>query len=655
MTLEFLVNLDFDESQSLILAEASSPAIWLNPAIKIFLSRVKAVKYESRIEIKADLNSLGNIYKQLISKLNEIGCNVQETSVAQEIFEDVKKKEVEFYEHTQKAYDIWSRKAEPKELKAFEEIISSHIKRELTKLQFLSALHLAISQNACNFSVPGAGKTTIVYSAYAYLKSLEDTDSKHIDRILVIGPLASFIAWQKEYENCFGYPAKSARIMAGMTFRERHGILKGINPYYRDIELIHTSFQTACNYEDEIAEFLAHPTLKTMLVIDEAHNIKREDGVWAQACIRLADNANARVILTGTPAPNGYEDLYNLFKFLYPQKNIIGFPRPNLISMTENRMSSEPMRERIRPFFTRITKKNLDLPDIHQELIKLEMSPSEKRIYQLIEDSIIPTLQKDEELIIEPFQRANMIRLRQAVSNAQMLLMPLEEFSLNLDADSGISIKNTEAYELIKNFKFVESAKYLELKRLCKEKLEVGQKILIWSYFISTLDNIEENLAKDLDIKVMRISGETPSEGNGEVSDVEQLTREQIIRAFIDDDDAKILVANPQALGESVSLHYSCHTAIYFDRDFNCGRFIQSKDRIHRYGLPKNVITNYYYFSYNDTIDIDIATRLDIKETRMNNLIERDEIPLFREMDDGAGEEDDIKAVLKSYAARKLR
>lgn len=655
MTNKFEVTLDFDESQNVILADASSANIWLYPAMKIFLSRVKAVKNDSRITIKTDSDSLGNVYRQLINKLKETGCTVLESAAAAYSFEEVKKKESEFYEHTQKALDIWTRKGEPSELKSFEEVVGTKIKRELSDLQFLSALHLAISQNACNFSVPGAGKTTIVYSSYAYLKSLPISDIKHIDRLFVIGPLTSFIAWQKEFQLCFGYEAKSVRIMAGMADIERQGILKGINPYYRDVELIHASFQTACNYEEQISEFLLHPTLRTMLVVDEAHNIKREDGVWAQACIRLADKASARVILTGTPAPNGYEDLYNLFKFLYPQKNIIGFPRPNLISMSENRMSSEPMRTRIRPFFTRITKKNLGLPGIKEEIVEITMSPNEKRIYEIIEDSIVPILNNDEEGNIQPFQRANMIRLRQATSNPEMLLRPLEDFSLNLEAESGISIKETEAYELIKSFEFTQSAKYSMLKKICGEKLGKGQKVLIWSYFISTLDNLEEKLASDLGTQVLRISGETPSEGNIQTSEVDQVTREKIIRLFIDDEDAKILIANPQALGESVSLHYSCHTAVYFDRDFNCGRFIQSKDRIHRYGLPKDIITDYFYLSYIDSIDEDIATRLEIKETRMNNLIERDEIPLFREFTDGSGETDDVGAVLKSYAARKLR
>ena len=39
--------------------------------------------------------------------------------------------------------------------------------------------------------------------------------------------------------------------------------------------------------------------------------------------MELAKLATSRVVLTGTPAPNGYEDLYNLFKFIWPDRDII--------------------------------------------------------------------------------------------------------------------------------------------------------------------------------------------------------------------------------------------------------------------------------------------------------------------------------------------
>ena len=39
------------------------------------------------------------------------------------------------------------------------------------------------------------------------------------------------------------------------------------------------------------------------------------------------------------------------------------------------------------------------------------------------------------------------------------------------------------------------------------------------------------------------------------------------------------------------------------ERSFNAAHFIQSKDRIHRYGLEPETETNYYYLLSEESID----------------------------------------------------
>jgi hypothetical protein len=94
----------------------------------------------------------------------------------------------------------------------FQRTLSNNLVRTLYPLQLLSAFHMAFAQNVCNFSVPGAGKTSIVYGAYAYLNSLRKEDPKFVDSLLIIGPISSFAPWENEYRACFGRAAKSFRI-----------------------------------------------------------------------------------------------------------------------------------------------------------------------------------------------------------------------------------------------------------------------------------------------------------------------------------------------------------------------------------------------------------------------------------------------------------
>jgi hypothetical protein len=55
-----------------------------------------------------------------------------------------------------------------------------------------------------------------------------------------------------------------------------------------------------------------------------------------------------------------------------------------------------------------------------------------------------------------------------------------------------------------------------------------------------------------------------------------------------------VLVANPAACSEGISLHRVCHHAIYVDRSYNAGHFLQSVDRIHRLGLQPGIETHVY-------------------------------------------------------------
>ena len=102
-----------------------------------------------------------------------------------------------------------------------------------------------------------------------------------------------------------------------------------------------------------------------MVVLDEAHYIKNtQGGIIASSALDIAEFATSRVVLTGTPAPNGYEDLSNLFEFIWPGKKVIGFGNNQLRNMTKNRSiigSVEKLTKNISPYFMRIRKEHLNL------------------------------------------------------------------------------------------------------------------------------------------------------------------------------------------------------------------------------------------------------------------------------------------------------
>ena len=138
------------------------------------------------------------------------------------------------------------------------------------------------------------------------------------------------------------------------------------------------------------------------------------------------------------------------------------------------------------------------------------------------------------------------------------------------------------------------------------------------------------------------------------IGEIPQEERELTIRKVNDpmNSEFQVVIANPFSVAESISLHKGCHNAIYLERDYNCSNFLQSKDRIHRVGLPEGAETTYYYLISNDSIDEIIDRRLQIKIERMEEVID-DDIPLFSRIDDN-DETDIIKELINKVVCTTL-
>lgn len=106
----------------------------------------------------------------------------------------------------------------------------------------------------------------------------------------------------------------------------------------------------------------------------------------------------------------------------------------------------------------------------------------------------------------------------------------------------------------------------------------------------------------------------------GDESDFD--TREGKIKRFHTDDTCKVLVANPAACSEGISLHKVCQYAIYLDRSFNAAHYMQSEDRIHRLGLSPDAKPQIEFVECEDSIDQVVRTRLELKVKTMAQALE---------------------------------
>lgn len=613
------------------------------------------------IPIKGD--ETVSLLSDIRAMLKKYGFHEIQSETSEQVLVDFYEEERKFSEFSSMAMDIRNNNCSPDEFKAFSESVAENLpQRSLYPLQLLSAYHLAFAQNACNFSVPGAGKTSIVYGAYTYLKNLPENDPKRVDQLLIVGPLSSFGPWELEYAECFGKYPISKRLISGISREDKVNYL--YSRHTNELTLI--SYASLASVQDAITFFLKYN--RVMVVLDEAHKAKNTSGgLTAQSVLEISKYCNARVVLTGTPSPNGYEDLYNMFKFIWPSKNIIGFEINQLRDMTTRINDARVGRliENISPFFIRIKKSDLNIPTaIMHPAIVVDMGPTQRRIYDFIEKRYIDEMLKEGIPDISSrfkgiLVQARMIRLMQAATNPAMLKTPLYEFLGDDECpqEAYQAVNDADVLKEILEYEAIETpTKYFAVKNLIEKIIADHGKVVVWAIFIHTIHELKQYLAQN-GIEAQELYGSIPVEQDsiGEESDEQILTRESIIRKFQQENCSyKVLIANPYAVAESISLHKACHNAIYIERSFNAAHFVQSKDRIHRYGLKSDDETNYYFIVARNSIDETIDMRLTEKERRMTEIMESMPIPLFDNISSDMGNED-IKALIKDYVKRTKR
>jgi SNF2 family DNA or RNA helicase len=176
-----------------------------------------------------------------------------------------------------------------------------------------------------------------------------------------------------------------------------------------------------------------------------------------------------------------------------------------------------------------------------------------------------------------------------------------------------------------------------------------GNKVLIWSGFVRNVEVVAQRLA---DLGADYIHGGVEA-GNEE----EEWTRESKVARFHKDPNAMVLVANPAACSEGISLHTVCHHALYLDRNYNAAQFLQSADRIHRLGLPPTQKTFIEFVFSPGTIDDSVNRRLSFKIEQMEIALRDPSISLpthwFDDLDE-LPDAEDVKDLLETLRGNEV-
>ncbi|HEV2329966.1 MAG TPA: DEAD/DEAH box helicase [Verrucomicrobiae bacterium] len=477
------------------------------------------------------------------------------------------------------------------------------LKRRLKPFQLPATSHMIKVAHSANFSVPGSGKTTIALAAFAHLQKAEV-----VNVLVVVGPRSSFAPWETEAIACLATKPRIVRITGNKSHRHRawHEAIRAT--------VVILNYQVAANDVEQLESLLS--ARAAMLVVDESHYIKNiGDGKWTNTMRSVAPLAAKRVILSGTPAPNGLADLWAQFTFLYPDEALLGTKDQFVHRIQNDADPVKSIKRDLGPLFWRIKKRDLGLPRPKVAKLKVKFGPIQAAIYDALAFKTLRDIKSvpADAARLKMWRRAKMIRLLQAASNPSLLAQYSDQFRLPPLSSSGLSIG-----KLIDHYPEYEvPAKIRAAVHLINQLTAKGRKVILWTTFIHNIRMLMQ-LLKDL--SPLPLFGGIPL---SEQEDAE-INRENIINKFKTDSSAMLLVANPAACAESISLHKVCGEAIYLDRTFNCAHFLQSKDRIHRVGLTHGDRVNYYYLISYGSIDEVVDSRLVQKERRMLELLEQD-------------------------------
>lgn len=444
-------------------------------------------------------------------------------------------------------------------------------KRPLKKEQAANVRKIANLPSAATFSVPGAGKTTEALAYYSFRKT-------ELSKLFIVCPKNAFAVWEEQI---------------GIIFREKEITVKRLTGGINNIATI-----LATNPDVALISYHQVPTVEHLLAnyfldnevfvfLDESHRMKKGDGgVIGSAILSMSHLPKAKLILSGTPLPNSIADLVPQFRFLYPEVSV----------------STENVKELIKPIYVRTTKSQLHIPKITRITTSISLSPAQRALYQLLCSEI----ERENHQGLAAIDRRKLrslgrsaMRLLQLVSNPTLLARKLDFEHKGL---------------LTALLKEGDSPKLEYVTNKARQLAANNQKVIIWSGFVQNVELVSARLA---DIGADYIHG-----GVEAGSDEEEYTRERKIKRFHEDDNAFVLVANPAACAEGISLHTVCHHAIYLDRNYNAAQYLQSEDRIHRLGLKPDQKTTVEILCSPDTIDDSVHSRLEKKVKIMGEVLE---------------------------------
>lgn len=408
------------------------------------------------------------------------------------------------------------------------------------------------------FFEPGCGKTGTTINT---IRSIYN-QNKRPHRVLILCPPIVIKNWKQEFAihskidhtaitPLHGEGAKRLELFKKKAWGELSGSVQAAPHIF------------ITNYESLLMDALFEQFMTwqpEILVLDESHRCKDMKAKRTKRAVMLADLAQRRFLLSGTPILNSPMDIFAQFRILDKGKtfgkNFFAFRGTYFVDKNAGMPSHkhfpdfriregalEEMNEKIYKKAMRVTKEEcLDLPPLVNQVYAVGMTPEQTRLYNEMKKDLI-TFVKDK-AVMASIVLTKALRLMQIASG----------YARTVDAE---------------DLSFEKTPKLAALKELLEE-LTPNHKVIVWAVFKENYRAIR-GVCDELGIKYVEVHGD--AKGNV-FKNVDSFNADPSVRVFI---------GHPRSGGIGINLVASDYS-IFFSRNFSLEDKLQSEARNHRGG-----------------------------------------------------------------------
>ncbi|MGE0669489.1 MAG: DEAD/DEAH box helicase [Parachlamydiales bacterium] len=384
----------------------------------------------------------------------------------------------------------------------------------------------------------GLGKTVQVLAFFSHLTFNRPA--------LIVAPTSLLFNWKKEIETFL--PGSRFYVHNGSERRES-------SEEMGSFEIILTSY-ALLRQDKDLFQAVHFETV----VLDEGQNIKNPDSQIAQTVFSL--RSDMRLVLSGTPIENRWEDLWSLFHFLMP--DLLGEREDfnaKMAAAASDLRYLQQTKKKTRPFLLRRKKQEvaIQLPEKLTQVVWVEMPDSQRSLYE-------EWVKKNKLGLLKKIDLEGSTAHRMEILEAILRLRQICCHPWLVDGE-------------IEGDPVAMSAKMQRLIADVAEVVSEGRKVLIYSQFTQMLRLIQKQVSEKF--------------GKHVYLDGSSKDRESLVRQFQEDPETQIFLISLKAGGVGLNLTAADYVFLY-DPWWNEAAENQAIDRAHRVGRKDTVIARRY-------------------------------------------------------------